>query len=166
MSLSEPAALSGSQEAATVLREAIGDSLRPVAAAINALRQAQVGMSRVEDLVEVMQAATAVVLACDAAHHFAKQAEQDIRQALAEAMATGATTFHTEQHTVSLRAASRKVVVTDAALLPPRFMVQPPTPPPAPDLSAIAFQLRNGEAVPGAQLNNGGAPTVVIRNRS
>lgn len=161
--------MSGAQDAAKALQAAVAAALKSVAVAVGGARVAQASMADAEDLVEVMQAAAAVVLACEAVHEAAKKAEADARKALAAAMANGATTFHTEQHTVSLREGARRVIVTDQAELPARFIVQPPRPPepqPCPDLSAIAFELRNGREVTGATLSNGGPATVVIRNRT
>ena len=47
------------------------------------------------------------------------------------------------------------VHIEDEKLLPAKFMVTPPAPPPQPDKTAIKEALKAGQDVPGARLNQG-----------
>lgn len=86
---------------------------------------------------------------------------KDIRAALLSVIVeTGAPPFSTGSHTVSTME-TRRVHVTDEALIPPSFMVQPPA---KADTQAIGTVLRNGGSVPGATLSNA-SPSLTIRAR-
>ncbi len=150
------------QEAAAALNSMLSAVLVPVSAAVRQAIAAQGDLREAEDFLPVMQAAVGVILACEAMQAAAKKAEASARAALAEAMSLGATTIQAGLHTVSLRDAPRSAVVTDLALLPERFMVQAPQPPPKPDLTALRKALLDGP-ITGAQLSNGGLPTIAIR---
>ena len=112
--------------------------------------------------VAMQQSAVNVIMACDALQSAAKGAEAQCRVALATAMALGSTTVRTEHFSVSLRAATQRVLITDEAQIPARYMVQPP---PKPDLAAISALLRSGRTLAGAELTNGGADIISIRTR-
>lgn len=64
-------------------------------------------------------------------------------------------------HTLSIGRGSPRVVLTDVAELPGRFLVPQP---PKPDLNAVKAALKDGEAIPGAVLSNG-APSLTIRSK-
>ena len=112
--------------------------------------------------VAMQQSAVSVIMACDALQLAGKNAEAQCRVALATAMALGSTTVRTTDFTASLRAAAQRVLITDEAAIPARYMVQPP---PKPDMVAIAAHLRAGQDIPGVSLTNGGADIVSIRTR-
>ena len=144
------------------LNTTVAGGLTAIATAARGVNEAELAWVEATGLVPGLQAALTMILACEALEAAAKASAAACRTALAEAMATGATTVRTEHHTASLRAAPMRVLVTDAALLPPHLMRQPP---PAPDLTAIGTLLRDGQDVPGAVLGNGGPDTVQIRTR-
>lgn len=148
-------------EAAAALDAIVSAALVPVSAAVRQAIAAQSTQREAEDLVPVMQATVGVILACEAMQSAAKAAETTARQALAEAMSLGCTTIQVGTHTASLRDAPQTAMVTDLAALPAEYMT---TPAPRPDLPAIRKALLKG-LVPGAQLSNGGAPTIQIRSK-
>lgn len=84
-----------------------------------------------------------------------------IRAALTSAMsAVGMTQLEIAECTVSLRPTPPSVVITDDGQLPPEYTRQRIEP----DKARIKVALASGQAVPGAQLSNGGV-TVAIRRR-
>lgn len=112
------------------------------------------------DLVRRMGDVARLILATEGLADTAKALAADARTALAEAMATGATTIKIETHTVSLADGKRGVVITDPSAIPPQFMCAP-----QPDKAAIGKALRAGEQVPGAALGNGGPPYLSFHRR-
>lgn len=148
-------------DAAVAVRGQMYDALAPVSSAVKQAIAAQTAMRNTDDLLPTMQAAIGVILALEAMHTAAKQAEVTARQALAEAMSLGCTTIQAGAHTASLRDAPQTAVVTHLADLPVEFLT---TPSPRPDLPAIRKALLKGQ-VPGATLSNGGAATVQIRSK-
>lgn len=77
---------------------------------------------------------------------------EGIREAIQAAMETAElASLKTPAATLSMRASPPRVEITDPALLPAVFLVQPP---PAPDKNAIKAALKDGEAIPGAVLSN------------
>lgn len=65
--------------------------------------------------------------------------------------------------TVSLTRRAPAVQITDEALIPTKFFVEQPRPTPKLDKKALAAALREGEAVPGASLDNGSVSLNVRR---
>lgn len=57
--------------------------------------------------------------------------------------------------TISLRSNPQKVVITDEAMIPRRFMVKQPAPEPKPDKRSILDLLKTGKKVRGCELSNG-----------
>lgn len=53
---------------------------------------------------------------------------------------------------IAVRKNPPAVMIDNSEILPERFLVQPPTPPPRPDKIAIRDALKAGEPVPGAHL--------------
>jgi hypothetical protein len=56
---------------------------------------------------------------------------------------------------LSIRKNPPKADIFELGLIPAEFMVQPDTPPPVPDKSAIAAAIKSGREVPGAMLAQG-----------
>ena len=155
--------MSHETEAESALFEAIMGSLMLIAEPVRYLLAEQEKIPEASNhFVAMQQSAVSVIMACDALQLAAKGAEAQCRVALATAMALGSTTVRTADFTVSLRAAAQRVLITDEAAIPARYMVQPP---PKPDLVAISALLRGGKVIPGVSLTNGGADIVSIRTR-
>lgn len=88
------------------------------------------------------------------------QAAGGIRAALLDAMLeAGAPRVVAGHHACHVSSGRPGVVVTDAAILPHRFLRRPP---PVPDLDAIRRALEAGEAVAGAELRNA-RPHLAVR---
>ena len=66
--------------------------------------------------------------------------------------------------TVSLKAVPQSVIVTAQEQIPDAFMVQPEPPPKRPDKKAILEALKNGTAIAGCTLSNGGQ-TIAVRKK-
>lgn len=148
------------EAAADALSAALSAALAPLSAAVGMAREAQGALRDADGDVSTMQAGIGVILALEAVKDAASAGERAARVALAEAMSLGATTISNGNHTASLRDAPRVAMVMDAKALPPHYFVQPP---PKPDLVAIRKALLAGP-VAGAELSNGGQPTVAIRS--
>jgi len=128
---------------------------------VDAFASAMRDMKNAADMAATMKAAAEMVLASDQLQKYAELVEKSCREALAEAMeSSGCTRFETDQQKISLVAGRRSVIISDPALIPQEFMRHPD---PAPDKTLIANVLKNGFAVPGAVLNNGGAPTLQFK---
>lgn len=69
--------------------------------------------------------------------------------------ATGIAEVATDEWGAKLAKKPASVNVLDAALIPPAYMRQPETPPPAPDKKAIAEAIKTGANVPGCELVQG-----------
>ena len=150
------------EEQATLdLNDAIRDALRVVGKAVRTAINVQAGLTDT-GLLANAESAVAAILALEDLSEVASYGMAECKVALAQAMSLGMTTVRTAHHTASLRAAKKSVIVTDASLLPPGLMYQPPA---APDKDAIGIMLRAGKPVPGAVLSNGGADTLQIRAR-
>ena len=150
-------------EAERALFEAVFNALTLIAQPIKYLLAEQEKIPEASNhFVAMQQSTVSVIMACDALQLAAKNAEAQCRVALATAMALGSTTIRTEHFSVSLRAAAQRVLITDEAAIPARYMVQPP---PKPDMVAISALLRGGKVIPGVSLTNGGADIVSIRTR-
>ena len=150
------------EEQATLdLNDAIRDALRVVGKAVRTAINVQAGLTDT-GLLANAESAVSAILALEALEDVAKDGAAKCRAGLAEAMSLGMTTVRTAHHTASLRAAQTRVIVTDASLLPPGLMRQPPA---VPDLTAIGIMLRAGTAISGAVLGNGGADILQIRTR-
>ena len=155
--------MSHETEAERALFEAVFNALTLIAQPVKYLLAEQEKIPEASNHFVAMQQSTVnVIMACDALQLAAKNAEAQCRVALAEAMALGSTTVRTEHFSVSLRAAAQRVLITDEAAIPARYMVQPP---PKPDMVAISALLRSGRTLAGAELTNGGADIVSIRTR-
>ena len=115
------------------------------------------------DVLAVMRAGVEWTAALEQAETAFADGARVSRAALAFAMEdTGAGRVETEHFTAYTTAGKRGVVINDPAAIPPELMRQAP---PAPDKSAIAKLLRDGRTVPGAALDNGGAPSLTIRSK-
>lgn len=66
--------------------------------------------------------------------------------------------------TISVSASPAKLVITDESLVPDDYKVWPDAPPPRLDKQTIARALKDGHAVPGCTLSNGGSQ-LTIRHR-
>ncbi len=136
---------------------AFADALAPIARnpALPASVREAAGFAQMADgIVAALRDAIPAILAAEEAEDAAKTAAATLRRAVLPLMEMGATRVDTETHVLSLADLPRRVVVLDAKALPERFLVQPP---PRPDERAIKAALEAGEAVPGAQMSNGGA---------
>lgn len=86
-----------------------------------------------------------------------------IRDAIQGAMEIAElTSLKTPAATLSVRPSPPSVEITDEAVIPAIFMVQPPPPPARPDKKAIAAALKDKQDVPGATLSNQ-APSLSVR---
>lgn len=65
--------------------------------------------------------------------------------------------------TLTVKVSTPHVVVTDESLIPDDFKVWPDAPPPRPDKLTIARALKDGHAVPGCVLGNGGSQLTIRR---
>jgi hypothetical protein len=83
-----------------------------------------------------------------------------IRSAIHAAMETAElTSLKTPAATLSIRPSPPRVEITDAAQIPPVFLIQPP---PSPDKTAIKAALKAGETVAGCALSNQ-PPSLAVR---
>lgn len=57
--------------------------------------------------------------------------------------------------TLSIKKNPPALVISSAESIPEKFMIQPPTPPKAPDKAAIKEAIKAGESVPGCHLEQG-----------
>jgi hypothetical protein len=77
---------------------------------------------------------------------------EGIREAIQVALETAELpSLKTPAATLSMRASPPRVEITDPALLPAIFLIQPP---PSPDKNAVKAALKAGETIPGAVLSN------------
>ena len=116
------------------------------------------------------QSACAVILNLEAWAQAAENAARDM-EARAERMrnkaewlrayvlggmkATGITKIESPEFRVSIRKNPAAVSISPDAVIPDRYLVQPPAPPPRPDKTAIKAALAAGEVVPGCMLIQG-----------
>lgn len=95
----------------------------------------------------------------------ARKSRIEKRSALMRAMLTnaleivGERKFERPLATLTLKATSPKLIVTDEALIPAKYFV---TSEPSLDRKAVSDDIKNKVTVPGAELDNGGA-TIQIR---
>jgi hypothetical protein len=133
-------------EAETSLHEAIGKAALELAAVEGEKDGIEIAIAKLKDRLT---------------RHCNKAA--GIREAIQAALETAELpSLKTPAATLSMRASPPRVEITDPALLPIVFMVQPPAPPPAPDKKAIAAALKAKEDVPGAVLSNQ-PPALAVR---
>lgn len=103
--------------------------------------------------------AEAIKTAADGMTGRAKALEQRakaIRQYLLDAMqVAGVQKIDSPYFRLAVRGNNPAVVIEDERQIPARFMVQPPTPAPAPSKADIAQALKDGEDVPGCRLVRG-----------
>jgi hypothetical protein len=90
------------------------------------------------------------------------RAERKKADALGALQSTSRRKLEAPDFTLSIRAGSQSVRITDEAAIPEEFLRTPPPPAPAPDKKAIGDALKAGRTVTGAELSNG-APTLAIR---
>lgn len=142
-------------------------------AAVTAIRSAAalIGEDNIHDavadvllagsLIPALQAGGSLVLALeDAANRYAETAKR-LRAALTEAMSMSVPAVNLPHHVMSYVEAKPRPVVTDAAALPPEFLIPQP---PKPDLAAIARAVKHGP-VAGVAMTNGGAGHIRISTR-
>jgi uncharacterized protein (UPF0147 family) len=114
------------------------------------------------DIEAVIARAGAAIVALESMGDIIEARAKALRAALLEVMVeTGAPPIGTATHTIST-SETRRVVITDPALVPITLMRQPD---PKPDTETIRRLLLAGAEVPGAQLTNG-SPSLTIRARS
>jgi hypothetical protein len=68
--------------------------------------------------------------------------------------ATGRKKLNLPDATVSVSAKAKSVIIVNADLIPPGYMVTPPPPPSKPDKKAIKAAIDSGTDVPGCTLSN------------
>jgi hypothetical protein len=154
--------MSGARAAMARL-EAAAEPLLTDAAVAPAMRRAAALASEAGDFMDAARQLVPLVLDLEAASDALTAHARRLRDALAEVMEeTGAGTIRASEHVAAVTAGRASVVITDASLIPPSLMRQPP---PAPDKAAIQKLLREGHAVPGAVPGNA-RPQLTIRPRS
>lgn len=95
-----------------------------------------------------------MMLEMEARKHRLEARVNAMKTAIAHAMeVAGEKTVHTPAVTISLRKVPPSVLVTEEVLVPSRFWK---TPPPKLSKTDVGRALKDGEAVPGASLSNGG----------
>jgi hypothetical protein len=100
------------------------------------------------------QAAAAIRMA-ERAKATAARADALLEYASKTMQATGVGDVATDEWAAKLAKKPASVNITDAAAIPPAYMRQPETPPPAPDKKAIGDALKTGVIVPGCELVQG-----------
>ncbi len=141
--------MSGAAEVVALLQDAGRDALGPIKLAVTRTKAPYGALLADTDIVAAMRSTTELIVALEALHDAADP--RALRETLAQQMAeTGATQIDCQHHVVSLTAAARKVLVTDAAAVPLEYLTQP-----APDKRLLAAALKRGP-VAGAELGNGG----------
>lgn len=153
--------MSGAAQALAQLETAV-EPLLTEPAASHSLRQQAAKATDTGDMLAAAEAIVPVILDCEAAAEALTSHARRLRDVLATVMhETGAATIRAGLHVASVSNGRPAVIITDAAMVPPSLMRQPP---PAPDKAAIQKLLSAGNAVPGAVLGNA-APVLTIRSK-
>ncbi len=114
-----------------------------------------------EPLDPALRYAAELFLALEAMADAADHATKALRAKLAATMAdSGAPGIYTAGHHVTPTTPERTVVITDEKALAAEHPDLFTTPQPKPDKKAIAFWLKGGRALKGAELSNGSEPGV------
>jgi hypothetical protein len=142
------------------LRERVAGIATSVGTAGRSFTRAVQGVARGADIMDVMRSAVDAAVAAKALHAAADAALKDTRAALAEAMeSSGCTSLATEHDSAHLRRKPAFLNISDRALIPPEYYVQPP---PKLDESAVMSAIKDGILVPGASIGIPNAMTLAI----
>jgi len=115
--------------------------------------QAALSLFSCDEIHETMREVARLSLVAEAISDVAKAVRDKARVQLQAVMAEmGAEAIDIGSHRVSLAKGAEYVDIYAPEEVPTQLKVQPPTPPPEPDVFAIKSLLRAGEDVPGARL--------------
>lgn len=153
--------MSYESQAVDALHDAAAQVYAPTLTAGKALAAAYSSAKATNDIVAVLAALTDLVTAARDLHDAADHAMKQLREAMTEVMAsTGATRIEGARYTAHLQRKPAFISISDEALIPRTYFVQPP---PKLDTSALKDALKNGTEVPGATLAIPNEQTLVLR---
>lgn len=155
--------MSGASAASATLQEAARKAYQNTLSAGGRLAKAQAEQRKATDVVEVMRATVEVIVATADLHDAAEHAEKSLRAALSSVMdEIGCSSVQASHHGAHLARRPAFLSVSDEALIPREYFVQPP---PSLDKRAALAAIKNGVEVPGCSKAIPNEPVLVIRAR-